>query len=49
MPRRLAADYKGDPKQEYKQFFALGVDGVFSDFADTALVARAEYLKTAGE
>ncbi len=48
-PRRLAADYKGDPKQEYKQFFALGVDGVFSDFADTALVARAEYLKTAGE
>ena len=46
--RRLAADYKGDPKLEYKQFYALGVDGVFSDFADTALVARAEYLKEIG-
>jgi glycerophosphoryl diester phosphodiesterase len=47
-PRRLAADYKGDPKREYQQFFALGVDGVFSDFADTALAARAAYLKEAG-
>ncbi len=46
--RRLAADYKGDPKLEYKQFFALGVDGVFSDFADTALAARAEYLRDGG-
>ena len=46
--RRLAADYKGDPKAEYKQFYALGVDGLFSDFADTALAARAEYLKQAG-
>lgn len=46
--RRLAADYKGDPKREYQQFFALGVDGVFSDFADTALAARAAYLKEAG-
>ena len=46
--RRLAADYKGDPKREYKQFFALGVDGLFSDFADTALAARAEYLKEVG-
>ena len=48
-PRRLAADYQGDPKREYKQFFALGVDGVFSDFADTALAARAEYVKEAGD
>ena len=46
--RRLAADYKGDPKAEYKQFYVLGVDGLFSDFADTALAARAEYLKQAG-
>jgi len=46
--RRLAADYKGDPKREYRQFFALGVDGLFSDFADTALAARAAYLKEAG-
>ncbi|WP_426322546.1 glycerophosphodiester phosphodiesterase [Pseudoduganella sp. R-43] len=46
--RRLASNYKGDPVLEYKHFFALGVDGVFSDFADTALAARAEYLKEAG-
>jgi glycerophosphoryl diester phosphodiesterase len=46
--RRLASDYKGDPKAEFKQFYALGVDGVFADFADTALAARAEYLKEVG-
>jgi len=46
--RRLASDYKGDPVQEYKHFFSLGVDGLFSDFADTALAARAEYLKEVG-
>ena len=46
--RRLASNYKGDPALEYKQFFALGVDGVFTDFADTALAARAAYLKEAG-
>lgn len=46
--RRLALEYKGDPKAEYKQFYALGVDGLFSDFADTALTARAEYLKEIG-
>ncbi|RQO83257.1 glycerophosphodiester phosphodiesterase [Acidovorax sp. FJL06] len=38
--KRLASDYKGDPKAEYKLFFNLGVDGVFSDFADTAKAAR---------
>lgn len=46
--RRLASNYKGDPKEEYKQFFRLGVDGMFSDFADTALAARAEYMKEMG-
>jgi glycerophosphoryl diester phosphodiesterase len=39
-PRRLASDYNGDPKAEYKKMFALGVDGVFSDFPDTAVAAR---------
>ncbi|HEX2338139.1 MAG TPA: glycerophosphodiester phosphodiesterase [Hyphomicrobiaceae bacterium] len=39
-PRRLAADFKGDPMLEYKMFYALGIDGVFSDFADTAVKAR---------
>lgn len=28
----LLSNYKGDPKAEYKRFFELGVDGVFSDF-----------------
>jgi glycerophosphoryl diester phosphodiesterase len=39
-PATLAPQYRGDPRDEYLQFFALGVDGVFSDFPDTALAAR---------
>lgn len=46
--KRLAFDYKGDPKNEYLQFYRLGVDGVFSDFTDTAVAARAIYLKELG-
>ena len=42
--RRLALDYRGDPQAEYLQFFRLGVDGVFADFADTAVAARAVLL-----
>ena len=38
--RRLAFDYAGNPVNEYLQFYRLGVDGVFSDFADTAFAAR---------
>jgi glycerophosphoryl diester phosphodiesterase len=38
--RRLASDYKGDPKAEYRRFYELGVDGLFSDFPDTAVSAR---------
>jgi len=38
----LLSDYKGDPKAEYKRFFELGVDGLFSDFSDTAVAARAD-------
>jgi glycerophosphoryl diester phosphodiesterase len=47
-PRRLAYDYKGDPQAEYLQHFRLGIDGVFSDFTDTALAARATYLTETG-
>jgi glycerophosphoryl diester phosphodiesterase len=36
----LAPRYHGDPELEYDQFFSLGVDGVFSDFADVAVRAR---------
>ena len=46
--RRLALDYKGDPKAEYLQFFRLGLDGLFSDFPDTAIAARSTYLKEMG-
>ena len=28
----LASDYEGNPLKEYRQFFRLGIDGVFSDF-----------------
>jgi len=36
----LAPEYEGDPEREYAQFFSLGVDGLFSDFADHAAGAR---------
>jgi len=38
-PMHLAADYGGDPAAEYRQFAALGVDALFSDFPDTAAAA----------
>jgi len=47
--RRLATSYHGDPKQEYLQYYALGLDGLFTDFTDTALAARAEYLSQVGQ
>lgn len=47
-PKRLAFDYQGDPKNEYLQFYRLGVDGLFSDFTDTAIAARAAYFKELG-
>ena len=46
--RRLAFDYNKDPKAEYLQFYRLGIDGLFSDFADTALEARKTYLQELG-
>jgi glycerophosphoryl diester phosphodiesterase len=39
-PYRLASDYKNDPMAEYKVFYDLGIDGLFSDFADVAVKAR---------
>src|SRR5467141_2682248 len=38
--KRLVSDYQGNPVNEYLQFYRLGIDGVFSDFADTAVAAR---------
>jgi glycerophosphoryl diester phosphodiesterase len=46
--RRLAADYGKDGKNEYAIYYKLGVDGVFTDFTDTAIAARADYLKSIG-
>jgi glycerophosphoryl diester phosphodiesterase len=44
--RYLASDYGGDPAKEYAQFFKLGVDGVFSDFADTARPVADRYFNS---
>lgn len=35
-PMHLLGDYAGDPLAEYRAFIELGVDGLFSDFPDTA-------------
>ncbi len=42
--RRLASDYKGNPVSEYLAFYEAGVDGLFSDFADSAVVARSLWV-----
>jgi len=42
---RLAADYHGDPRAEFLQLFDMGVDGVFTDFADTGVAARKAFLQ----
>ena len=39
-PCRLASDFRGDPAAEYKAFYAMGLDGLFSDFPDHAVGAR---------
>jgi glycerophosphoryl diester phosphodiesterase len=44
----LAGVYKGDPMAEYLAYFRAGIDGVFTDFANTAVAARAAYLKETG-
>ena len=38
--KRLAFDYGDNPIEEYLRFYEAGVDGLFSDFADTAFAAR---------
>ncbi len=42
--RRLASDYKGVPVNEYVAFYELGVDGLFTDFAETAVLARSLWV-----
>jgi glycerophosphoryl diester phosphodiesterase len=38
--------YNGDPKAEYKAYFDLGTDGIFTDFSTTGRVALTEWQKT---
>jgi glycerophosphoryl diester phosphodiesterase len=38
--QRLVSDYAGNPVNEYLQFYRLGIDGVFSEFPDSAIAAR---------
>ena len=40
-PTYVASEYGGNPALEYEQFYRLGVDGVFSDFPDTAFNSAA--------
>lgn len=42
-PGTLAPEYGNDPLREYQRFYELGIDGVFSDFSDTALKARNDW------
>jgi len=44
----LAGAFKGDPVAEYLPYFRAGIDGVFTDFANTGVAARAAYLKETG-
>ncbi|HEY9102223.1 glycerophosphodiester phosphodiesterase family protein [Chitinimonas sp.] len=44
----LAGLYNGDPQAEYLKFFRAGIDGVFTDFANTGFAARAVWLKENG-
>jgi glycerophosphoryl diester phosphodiesterase len=46
--RRLAVDDGRDGKNEYLAYYRLGVDGLFTDFTDTALAARGAYVKEMG-
>lgn len=42
-PATLAPEYNNDPLNEYRRYFELGIDGVFSDFSDVALRARQDF------
>ena len=44
----LAGVFNGDPATELLAYLRAGVDGVFSDFANTAVLTRAAYLKETG-
>ena len=41
---RLDPWYAGNPDTEYQQLFGMGIDGLFSDFADTAVASRDKFM-----
>jgi glycerophosphoryl diester phosphodiesterase len=43
--RYLPGIYQGDPTAEYLTFFRAGIDGVFTDFANTGFAARSAFLE----
>ena len=43
--KHLTEDDKGDPYNEYATYFATGIDGLFSDYTDTAVAARNKFCK----
>ena len=47
--RYLPGVYRGDPKAEVIQFFEAGVDGVFTDFANTGTEAREGFVERFGD
>lgn len=38
--RRLLSNYNNNPILEYQAFYKLGLDGLFTDFTDTAVMAK---------
>jgi glycerophosphoryl diester phosphodiesterase len=46
--RYLPGKYKGDPVGEFLDAFRAGIDGVFTDYANTGVAARTQYLKETG-
>jgi glycerophosphoryl diester phosphodiesterase len=46
--RYLPGIYRGDPKAELIQFFEAGLDGAFTDFGNTAVAARKDFLDRRG-
>lgn len=45
----LHAIFKGEAAAEYNLFFALGIDGLFSDFPESAFTARDELINKQGK
>jgi glycerophosphoryl diester phosphodiesterase len=46
---QLLSNYGGHPAKEYLQFYNLGIDGVFSDYPDTAFASRELFRLQTGE